>query len=194
MGMIDEKSGGKPRSHYDTMMQIEEAERIVRLFFRMAFWTVLLILLVVLIVKVADAEEYTCVVRKGEYVWIRESPSPDGRKIGRCRFGFEVSSDQAEGNFIRIGTRQGWMLEGESSSSGWVDRSYFERPVPEKMYRVNTKEGPLAKRETPDGRLLCWIKPGVRISVLGWRYSKSGELWAKVFRGGYCKAEYLELR
>ena len=57
--------------------------------------------------------------------------------------------------------------------------------------RVNTQCGALAKRETPNGRLMCWIKPGVKISVFGWRYAQDGSLWAKVYKGGYVKAEFL---
>ena len=64
-------------------------------------------------------------------------------------------------------------------------------PIKEKVYLVAC-ESPLNKRETPDGRYLAKIKSGTRISVLGWRYSKKGELWAKVYKGGYVKAAFLE--
>lgn len=139
----------------------------------------------------ASAEQYTCVVHRGEWVWVRETPEKTGRKIGRVRYGYEVEAGKPVNGFLKIETKPGWMLENEKSTFGYVDASYFDRPVREKMYRVNTT-GPLAKRETPEGRLMCWIKPGVKISVLAWRYSKSGDLWAKVYLGGYVKAEYLE--
>ena len=143
------------------------------------------------IVKSAKADTYTCAVHRGEWVWIRETPERTGRQIGRVRFGYEVDAGEPENGFLHIETKPGWMLEGELASYGYVDASYFDRPVPEKMYRVNTEGGPLAKRETPEGRLMCWIKPGVKISVLAWRYAPSGELWAKVFHGGYVSAKYL---
>ena len=137
------------------------------------------------------AERYECKVHKGEWVWIRETPEPTGRKIGRVRYGYEVDADEPVNGFLEIQTKAGWMLEGEHAARGYVDASYFDRPITETMYRVNTQGGPLAKRETPGGRLLCWIKPGVKISVLGWRYDKDGALWAAVYKGGYVKAEYL---
>ena len=162
---------------------------------RRILWIIIALMLImfgfVLIFKIAKADTYTCAVHKGEWVWIRETPDPHGRQIGRVRFGYEVESGEPENGYLAIDTQPGWMLEGEKGFRGYVDASYFDRAIPEKMYRVNTEGGPLAKRETPEGRLMCWIKPGVKISVLAWRYSKSGELWAKVFRGGYVKAEYL---
>ena len=137
-----------------------------------------------------EAAVYECVVHRGEWVWIRETPEPTGRKIGRVRYGYEVQSGEPVDNYLSISVRPGWLLEGEHAERGYVDASYFLRAVPEKMYRVNTT-GPLAKRETPGGRLLCWIKPGVKISVLGYRTDKDGQLWAHVYKGGYVYAGYL---
>lgn len=147
--------------------------------------------LAVSIVITARAETYTCAVHKGEWVWIRESPDPKGRQIGRVRFGYEVEADEPENGFLKIDPKPGWMLEGETPRQAFVNAAYFDRIAPEKIMRVNTQGGALAKRETPNGRLLCWIKPGVKISVLGWRYANDGSLWAKVYKGGYVKAEYL---
>lgn len=137
------------------------------------------------------AERYECKVHRGEWVWIRETPQADGRKIGRVRYGYEVDAGEPEGGYLAIDVRPGWLLEGEHAARGYVDASYFDRPITETMYRVATAGGPLAKRETPGGRLMTWIKPGVKISVLGWRYDKAGELWAAVYKGGYVKAEFL---
>ena len=152
---------------------------------------VLILFVTVAAVRIAIADTYTCAVHKGEWVWIRESPDPHGRQIGRVRYGYEVESGEPVNGYLEIATKPGWMLDGEHGARGYVDASYFDRAVPETMMRVNTQGGPLAKRETPEGRLLCWIKPGVKISVLGWRYAKDGTLWAKVYKGGYVKAEYL---
>ena len=172
----------------------EVTEKITRLLMIVIQLLVILFILtgmVIMLTKEARAETYTCAVHKGEWVWIRESPSPKGRQIGRVRFGYEVESGEPENGYLAIDTKPGWLLEGEHGARGYVDASYFDRAVPETTYRVNTAGGPLAKRETPNGRLLTWIKPGVKISVLGWRYDKAGELWAKVYKGGYVKAEYL---
>lgn len=126
---------------------------------------------------------YVCVVHKGEWVWIREEPSYSAKQIGQIRFGYEVEVDgfTEHSEFAHIR----W-----HGIEGYVSSQYLELPVEEKMYRVIC-EGPLAKRETPAGRLLCWIKPGSKISVLGWRHDKNGDLWAKVYRGGYVKASFL---
>lgn len=148
------------------------------------------LLVLTVIVHEVRADTYECAVHRGEWVWIRETPSKTGRQIGRVRYGYEVEAGEPENGFLRIGVRPGWLLEGESAASGYVDAQYFDKPVKEAMYRVIC-EGPLAKRETPAGRLLCWIKPGSKISVLGWRYAPDGSLWAKVFKGGYVKASYL---
>lgn len=148
------------------------------------------LLLMLITVKVARADTYECVVHRGEWVWIRETPDASGRKIGRVRYGYEIEATQPEKGFMQIEVRPGWMLDGEHASTGYVDASYFLSRVPEKVYRV-VCEGPLAKRETPQGRLMCWIKPGSKISVLGWRYDKDGSLWAAVYKGGYVKASFL---
>lgn len=164
---------------------------------RMALMAVVLVAAMVCTVKVARAETpqslrdsspmkgsqgiYTCVVHRGEWVWIRSEPSYDGRQIGQIRYGYEVDVD---------GIDKGWAHIRFKGQEGFVDASYIEKDIPETMYRVIC-EGPLAKRETPAGRLLCWIKPGSKISVLGWRYAKDGSLWAKVYRGGYVKASFL---
>ena len=165
----------------------DKLERILRI----AVLMMLILLMTVGICRLAQAETYTCVVHKGEWVWIRESADPNGRQIGRVRFGYEVEADELENGYLRIYPKPGWMLEGETPRQAFVNAAYFDHIQPEKIMRVNTQGGALAKRETPNGRLICWIKPGVKISVLGWRYANDGSLWAKVYKGGYVKAEFL---
>ena len=147
--------------------------------------------LTVCIVKTAQAETYTCVIHKGEWVWLRETPEPNGRKIGRVRFGYEVEADEPKDGYLAIFPKAGWMLEGERVKQAYVKAYYFDRRDTETVMRVNTQGGPLTRRETPSGRITGYIKNGVRISVLGWRYDNDGSLWAKVFKGGYVKAEFL---
>ena len=168
----------------------EVTDKLERLL-RIAVLMMLILLMTVGICRLAKAETYTCVVHKGEWVWLRETPEPNGRQIGRVRFGYEVEADEPENGFLKIDPKPGWMLEGETPRQAFVNAAYFDRIQPEKIMRVNTQGGALAKRETPNGRLICWIKPGVKISVLGWRYANDGSLWAKVYKGGYVKAEYL---
>ena len=129
----------------------------------------------------AYASKFVCVVTKGEYVWIRDAPSVTANKIGTVRYGMEVNISSIVDGYahIQIGGRD-----------GWADLFYFEQPVEETIYVITTKD-PVIKRETPEGRYVTKIRSGQRISVLGWRYSKSGELWAKVWHGGYVKAMYL---
>ena len=166
---------------------MDKLERLLRI----AVLMMLILLMTVGICWLAKAETYTCVVHKGEWVWIRESADPNGRQIGRVRYGYEVEADEPENGYLRIYPKPGGMLEGETPRQAFVNATYFDRIQPEKIMRVNTQGGALAKRETPNGRLLCWIKPGVKISVLGWRYANDGSLWAKVYKGGYVKAEFL---
>ena len=168
----------------------EVTDKLERLL-RIAVLMMLILLMTVGICRLARADTYTCVVHRGEWVWIRETPEPNGRQIGRVRYGYEVEAEDPVNGFLEIDPKPGWMLEGETPRRAYVKASYFDRIQPEKIMQVNTQGGPLAKRETPNGRLLTWIKPGVKISVLGWRYADDGSLWAKVFRGGYVKAEYL---
>lgn len=148
---------------------------------RMALMAVLLVAAMVCTIKVARAETYTCVVHRGEWVWIRSGASYEAPQIGQIRYGYEVDVDSIE---------KGWAHIHWHDIEGFVDASYLERDIPETMYRVIC-EGKLAKRETPAGRLMCWIKPGSKISVLGWRYAKDGTLWAKVYKGGYVSAAFL---
>lgn len=141
------------------------------------------LIVVIAMTVVAKAEStFVCCVHKGEYVWIRDIPSKEGNKIGTIRYGYEMNVSEIQNQYAHITTNNG--LEG------WVDVSYIEKPIKEEVWVVNC-DGPLNKRETPDGRFLTKIKGGSRISVLAWRYSPSGELWAKVFNGGYVAAKYL---
>ena len=156
-----------------------------------AFLIVAIIGMSVCIVKVAQAETYTCVVHKGEWVWLRETPEPNGRQIGRVRYGYEVEADEPKDGDLAIYPKASWMLEGERVKQAYVKAYYFDRRATETVMRVNTQGGPLTRRETPSGRITGYIKNGVRISVLGWRYDNDGSLWAKVFHGGYVKAEFL---
>lgn len=176
------------RNHDGTF---ERAADMIERVLKILFLASAILFVIVAAARLAIADTYTCAVHRGEWVWIRETPSPSGRQIGRVRFGYEIESGEPVNGYLEIATKPGWMLDGERGARGYVDASYFDRAVPETMMRVNTQGGPLAKRETPEGRLLCWIKPGVKISVLGWRYAKDGSLWAKVYKGGYVAADYL---
>lgn len=139
----------------------------------------------ILAAAAAKADTYTCVVHRGEWVWIRSGASYEAPQIGQLRYGYEVDVDGFKDGFAHIR----WTHSGEVTE-GYVAAQYLEISIPETMYRVITT-GPLAKRETPRGRLMCWIKPGSKISVLGWRYAADGTMWAKVYKGGYVCAAYL---
>lgn len=142
---------------------------------------VIVISILLCIVSVGTASTFKCVVRRGEYVWIRDAPSKDANKIGTLRYGMEVNISSIVDGYAHI------QFQG---SDGWADLFYFEQPIDETIYLI-TSDGPVNKRETPDGRFMTKIRSGQRISVLGWRYSRDGELWAKVWHGGYIKAIYL---
>lgn len=154
---------------------------IISIMLKLMLYAVLIIFVSVATVRVARAETYTCVVHRGEWVWIRSGASYEAPQIGQIRYGYEVDVDSID---------KGWAHIQWHGIDGFVDASYLERDIPETMYRVIC-EGKLAKRETPAGRLMCWIKPGSKISVLGWRYAKDGTLWAKVYKGGYVSAAFL---
>ncbi len=126
---------------------------------------------------------FRCEVHRGEWVWIRETPSKDGTKIDTMRYGVEGEIHEIVNGYARI--------TADNGKQGWVDVSWLLMPIKETIY-IKTCSGPLNKRETPDGRYLGRIKGDeTRISVLGWRYSPSGELWAHVYHGGYVKAQFL---
>lgn len=177
-------------NRYYSDLFTEVTEKVTRL-----LWLVIQIMLILLltigICKIAKADNYTCVVHRGEWVWIREAPEPNAKQIGRVRYGYEVEADKPENGYLAIDPKPAWMLDGETPRRAFVKAAYFDRVAPEKIMRVNTQGGPLTRRETPSGRIMGWIKNGVRISVLGWRYDSNGELWAKVYKGGYVKAEFL---
>lgn len=144
--------------------------------------SVVLIMVIVMTAAAKAESTFVCCVHKGEYVWIRDIPDKTGNKLGTIRYGYEVQVSEIKNQYAHITTNNG--LEG------WVDVSYIEQPIKEEIWVVNC-DGPLNKRETPDGRFVTKIKPGSRVSVLAWRYSKSGELWAKTFHGGYVAAKFL---
>lgn len=144
---------------------------------------IIVMLALAMLMKTAWADtDAVCVVHKGEWVWVRDTPSKDGTQIEKIRWGYEVKISQISNQYAYITWADG--------KTGWVDVSYLEIPIQETIYVV-TSDGPLNKRETPEGRYSGRIKSGARVSVLGWRYSKSGELWAKVYKGGYVNAKYL---
>jgi len=154
-----------------------------------AIATILLIIvltILLLCLAACKAEEsgtpFTCVVHKGECVWVRDQPSKDAEKIDSIRYGYSGLIFEIMNGYARVETTYG--------IKGWVDVSYLEIPIDEEIWVIQTKD-PLNKRETPGGRYMTRIKGGSRISVLGWRYDKNGELWAKVYHGGYVKAEFL---
>ncbi|MBQ9009539.1 MAG: SH3 domain-containing protein [Clostridia bacterium] len=147
---------------------------------RVALWVVIL---VAMVFSAQAQTAFVCAVRKGEWVWVRAAPDREAAGVGTIRYGVEGEIHEIRNGYARITT--------ESGQSGWVDVSYLDMPIRERVYTI-TAEGPVNKRETPDGRFMTRIKAGARISVLGWRYSKKGELWARVFRGGYVKAMYLQ--
>lgn len=161
---------------------LTEIYQVYRTLVKMVLLAMLIVLFAVLIGKVATAETYTCVVHKGEWVWIRSGPNYEAKQIGQLRYGYEVDVDGFKDGFAHIHWKD---------TEGYVAAQYLEKSISEKMYRVLTEGGPLAKRETPNGRLMCWIKHGSKISVLGWRYAADGSLWAKVYKGGYVKASFL---
>ena len=144
--------------------------------------SVVLIMVIVMTAAAKAESTFVCCVHKGEYVWIRDIPSKEGNKIGTIRYGYEMKVSEIKNQYAHVTLNSG--LEG------WVDVSYIEQPIKEEVWVVNC-DGPLNKRETPDGRFVTKIKPGSSVSVLAWRYSKSGELWAKTFHGGYVAAKFL---
>ena len=143
--------------------------------------TAALLVLLIFVCLNASASTFTCVVRRGEWVWLRDAPSKDANKIGTIRYGMTVNISSIVDGYAHI------QFQGKD---GWADLFYFEKPIKEEIYLI-TSDGPVNKRETPEGRFMQKIKSGQRISVLGWRYSHKGELWAKVWHGGYVKAIYL---
>lgn len=153
---------------------------------RKAANVILIVLAVLLIMAIAEAAKadtgFVCVVHKGEWVWVRDAPSIDGAQIDKIRFGVVGEIHEIVNGYARI--------SAPYHEDGWVDVSYLEIPISETVYVIDS-DGPVNKREAPEGRFMTKIKSGARISVLGWRYSKSGELWAKVYKGGYIKACYL---
>ena len=147
---------------------------------------IVITLIIAMIISSAVADTPAiCVVHRGEWVWIRSTPSKDGQKIDTIRYGVECQISEIVNQYAHITYRDG--------KQGWADVSYLEIPIKETIYVITT-DGPVNKRETPDGRYMGRIKGnGTRISVLGWRYSPAGELWAKVYHGGYIKAQYLQI-
>ena len=143
----------------------------------------LISVLIITVAALAEADrKFVCAVTKGEWVWLRATPDENGEKIGTIRYGVEGEIHEIQGLYARITTSDG--------REGWAHVAYLLMPIREEMWRVNS-DGYLNRRETPNGRMMGNIKPGIRISVLGWRYDHNGELWAKVYKGGYVKAKYL---
>ena len=145
------------------------------------FFATLLMIVLMAGAAVADTP-FVCVVHKGEWLWVRDAPSKDAAQVDTLRYGVEGEIHEIVDGYARITSNNG--------KKGWVDVSYLEIPIKEETYVITTHD-PVNKRETPEGRYMTKIKGGSRISVLGWRYSKKGELWAKVYHGGYVKAEFL---
>ena len=161
---------------------------------KLMFLAMILLISAVIIIQgimaIAKADtHFICAVTKGEWVWLRAMPDKDADTVygkddykSQIRYGTEGEIHEIVNQYARITTIDG--------REGWADVSYLLIPCKEEVWTVNTTTV-LNKRETPLGRWLGEINPGVRISVLGWRYDKNGELWAHVYHGGYVKAQYL---
>lgn len=140
-----------------------------------------MLMLLICVSAVAD-QTFVCCVHKGEVLWVRDIPDKSGNMVGSIRYGYEVQVSEIKNLYAHVTLHDG--------KTGWVYVPYIEKPIKEEIWIVNTAD-PVNKRETPDGRYVTKITGGSRISVLGWRYSEKGELWAKVYHGGYVKAEFL---
>lgn len=135
--------------------------------------------------KVKAETKFVCVVHRGEWVWVRSAPDKDAETVDTIRYGVECQVSEIVNLYAHVRYR--------GDHQGWVDVSWLEMPIEETIYTITTT-GPINKRETPDGRYMGRIRGGgTRISVLGWRYDSKGELWAKVWHGGYVMAKYLQL-
>ena len=149
------------------------------------FMILLLALVAILVAsaKLGRADTgFVCAVTKGEWVWLRAEPSADAEQIGTIRYGVEGEIHEIRNLYARITTADG--------REGWADVSYLLIPIKEEVWTITTAD-PINKRETPGGRYMGRIRGGARVSVLGWRYDKNGELWAHVYHGGYVMAKYL---
>ena len=111
----------------EQMDAFAETMAILSIILRQLVLAMVVIFLGVASVRIAKAETYTCVVHRGEWVWIRETPSYKGRQIGQIRYGYEVDVDSID---------KGWAHIRFKDIEGFVDASYIELDVPETMYRV----------------------------------------------------------
>ena len=149
--------------------------------------TIMIVIMSGLLYSCKADTTYICCVPKGEVLWVRDVPDKNGNKVTSVRYGYEMKVSRCH---VTDGTPYAHVTL-QDGSDGWVNMAYIEMPIKEEIWVIDC-DGPVNKRETPDGRYLTKIKSGSRVSVLGWRYSSSGELWAKTYHGGYVKAQYLK--
>lgn len=141
------------------------------------------LLLTFFITAGAQAATFTCIVKDGQYVNVRNRASSSAATWGVLHNGDIIEAKPGE-------IINGYFKTTFEDRIAYVSVRYFEMPVG-KDYTV-AANGRVRVRKSPAGDALGFIKPGETVYVHAWRYASNGSKWARCKGGKYIAAEYLE--
>lgn len=133
-------------------------------------------------VPAAMGEQLTCIVRKGQYVNVRNQASARAAAWGVLHTGDVIDTDPAE-------IKNGFFKISFKSHDAYVSVKYFETAVGAD-YAVSAN-GRVRMRKTPAGSASGFIQPGKRVHVIAWRYGEDGSKWGRCTGGSYISADCL---
>lgn len=128
------------------------------------------------------AETLTCIVADGQYVNVRNQPSPTAAAWGILHTGDTIEASPAQ-------ITDGFFKTTFNTHVAYVSVRYFEIPV-DKPYVVSSN-GRVRLRRSPKGEADGFISPGRQVHVLAWRYAADGSRWARCTGGSYISAACL---
>lgn len=150
----------------------------------------IIILLIVLVNSLGDAETFRCTIAQGQTVNVRNRPSTKAATHGKRLYaGSEISGNiYDDGKWIQY--------KDDEGEDCYVSSKYAEMVVTEKVTVIGN--GRLKWRKTPGGKAGGYYHPGDTLIVWGIAFDKDGGMWARTAEsrwalgGRYISLDYLE--
>ena len=130
----------------------------------------------------ACAEQFTCIVREGQYVNVRNQASSRASALGMLHAGDVIDANPAE-------IKNGFFQTTYKDRQAYVSVRFFEIAVGAD-YTV-TANGRVRMRKSPAGSTSGFIQPGKRVHVIAWQYGEDGSKWGRCAGGSFISAECL---
>ena len=130
---------------------------------------IILVLTLVFLVQTAPAEEMTCTVPKGEFLYVRNRPSTEAEHLGLLY----------NGDTVEVGeTNDGWVYFTCNGQNAYALADYFE--VTDGNEYTITANGRVRYREKPNGTVSGFYSVGTVVVVDAWFTDKDGQEWGRI--------------